>query len=315
LIFAQSPIFFPIAAGRIAARDHAMTSREYTKLLHAFQRHLRARKKHANTIRSYSNDVKQFHAWAAVTLGPGFTMAEVTRGDLSDFRSFLLTRRISATSINRRITALRQFFDFCVGQQLMAANPAVHLTGIPNLPAAPSILAKRDALLLIRTAEQSAGYLEASIVLLLLHAGLRSSEICAITVGDLQLTPRVGRLFIGGQRDKTMRFARLTTRTQAALRMYCRRQNITILGRNRRSDPLLRLPSGHPLTQQAVDHIVKRVARGAGIPDVTPTMLRNTFAVYALLSGEQPETVARSLGVASVRGLVRYVETLRHQAA
>jgi integrase/recombinase XerD len=291
-----------------------MTSRAYNKLLHAFQRHLRARKKHANTIRSYSNDVKQFFSWAVVTLGGDFAMNDVARGDLSDFRSFLLTRRISATSINRRITALRQFFDFCVSLGVMGGNPAEHLTGIPNLPAAPSILAKRDALLLIRTAEQSPRYLESSVILLLLHAGLRSSEICQLTIGDLQLTPRLGRLFIGGQRNKTMRLAYLSTRTQAALRMYCRRQSISIQGKNRRPDPLFFLANGNALTQQAIDHIVKRVAKNAGIPDVTPTMLRNTFAVQALLGGETPESVARSLGVASVRGLVRYVDGLRRQS-
>jgi integrase/recombinase XerD len=288
-----------------------MNQKQTRKLLQTFQKHLQARNKHTNTIRSYSNDLVQFFKWARITLGEEFTVDEVTRSDLGDFRTFLLTRRISSTSVNRRVTALRQFFDFCLKEGMVEKNPAAELAGIPNIPQAPAVLSKRDALSLIRTAEQSQRFLESSIILLLLHAGLRSSEICSLTIGDLHLTPRMGRLFIRGQRGKTMRFVYMSTRCQSALRLFCKRQGISILLKRRRSEPLFTLPNGNLLTQQSVDHIIKRTGKASGIPDITPTMLRNTCAIQALMQGESEESVARSLGIASVKTLSKYARSLQ----
>jgi site-specific recombinase XerD len=290
-----------------------MTGAVIQKRLVQFQKHLEKERKHANTIRSYLNDVTQFLKWVTVTLGNDFTVDDITRGEIVDYRGFLLTRKISATSVNRRITALRQFLAMWVQEGVLAKNPAEDVAGIPNVPQLPPVLSRKDALLLIRTAEQSTRNLESSVILLLLHAGLRSSEICNATIGDLQMTPRVGRLFIRGARGKTVRFVYLSTRTQAALRQYCKRNGITVLLKKRRAEPLFTQSSGGPLTQQSIDHLVKRIGKQTGIPGVTPTLLRNTYAVQALLNGESAEAVARSMGVSSVRPLVKILEQIKAQ--
>jgi site-specific recombinase XerD len=285
-----------------------MKHAEIQKRLTAFHRHLQRERKHANTIRSYINDVTQFLKWIAATLGADYTMSDVTRSEIIDYRSFLLTRKISPTSVNRRITALRQFFTVCVQDAVIPDNPAQDVSGIPTPPQVPSALTRKDALLLIRTAEQSGRPLESAVILLLLHAGLRSSEICHATIGDLQLTPRIGRLFIRGARGKTVRFVYLTTRTQVALRQYCTRSGITVLMKKRRSEPLFTQSNGVPLSQQSVDHLVKKIGKAAGIASVTPTLLRNTYAVQAILQGESSESIARAMGVSSIRSLAKMIE-------
>ena len=291
-----------------------MKNAEIQRRLSTFQRYLQKEQKHANTIRSYINDVSQFMKWISLTLGDGFEIGDITRGEILDYRSFLLTRKISPTSVNRRITALRQFFATCSTEDILMKNPAEAVSGIPNTPQMPPVLTRKDALLLIRTAEQSTHVLESSVILLLLHTGLRSSEICHATIGDLQLTPRMGRLFIRGVRGRTVRFVYLSTRTQVALRKFCKRNGITVLMKKRRGEPLFTQTNGSVLTQQSIDHIVKRVGKNAGIPDVTPSLLRNTYAVQSLLQGESPDSVARSMGVSSVRSLVKILDQLKEQA-
>jgi integrase/recombinase XerC len=290
-----------------------MTETRYTRIITTFQRHLERQRKHANTIRSYTNDAVQFFRWIGTTLGEDFDLAEVTRSDLLDYRAFLLTRNASSASVNRRITALRQFFDFCMAEKLTTINPVSDITGVPNEAHLPPALSRKDSLLLIRSSEQAGRPLETCIILLLLHAGLRSSEICNLAIGDLYLTPREGRLFVRGQRGKTMRFVYLSTRTQGAVRLYCKRRGISILARRRRVEPLLTHADGSPLTQQAVDHIVKRVGKAAGLPGVTPTILRNTCAVSLLLGGESPEAVGRVLGLSSLRNLMRFATALKDE--
>lgn len=285
-----------------------MTTTAIKKTIQAFERHLEKKNKHPNTVRSYGNDVGLFFKWMKNSVGDDLRIGEITRSDIVDFRGFLLTRKSSTASVNRRVTALRQFFDYCVEVKFIGENPVSLVQSMPAEPRIPHILSRKDALLLIRSAEQSPRIQDASILLLLLHVGLRSLEIAGLLIGDLYLTPREGRLFIRGQRGKSMRFVYLSTRAQAALKLFCRRTGISILAKRRRSEYLFTQANGQPLTQQYIDHIVKRVGRQCGVSYVTPSMLRNTFAYNALSQGESTETVARSLGVSSVKSLLHFVQ-------
>lgn len=280
-----------------------MAGKKVIEIQQAFEVHLEQQGKHQNTIRSYANDLRQFAQWCKNTFGEDFTLAELTRSDVQDFRAFLLTRNSSPASVNRKITALRQFFDFCVQNGVMMQNAAADISGINAEPRAPSVLSRKDALMLARTAERSPGPLEASVILLLLHSGLRSSELCGITVGDVHMTPREARLFIKGVRGKTTRFVYLTSRAQNSLRHYMRWRGVAIMAKRLRKEPLFITYDGTQLTQQAVDQLVKRIGRVAGMSDITPSMLRNTYAATALQSGKPIETVARVLGVTSLKTL------------
>lgn len=282
-----------------------MAAEEYMELQRAFEEHLARTGKHQNTIRSYANDLRQFAQWCGSTFGDTFLVADLTRSDIQDFRTFLLTRNSSPASVNRKITALRQFFEFCVQQGAAEHNPASNISGISAEPRAPVVLTRKDALLLARTAERGPGPLEGAVILLLLHSGLRSSELCAITVGDVHMTPREARLFVKGVRGKTTRFVYLSSRAQNALRQYMRWRGVSILAKRLRKEALFISYDGAPLTQQAVDQLVKRVGRQAGLTDITPSMLRNTYASSALQSGKPVETVARVLGVSSLKTLQR----------
>jgi len=290
-----------------------MKETQLLKTVQQFQKSLERQRKHSSTVKSYLNDVRQFHKWAKNTLGEEYTLSEITRSDLHDFRAFLLTRNAPSTSINRRLTALRQFFEFCAQEQLVSVNPVNDVSGIHSKPQTPLVLTRKESLIFLRAAEQYKHPLETAVVLLLLHTGLRSSEICALTIGDLHLTPRDSRLFIRGQVGKKMRFVYLTTRAQAAVRRYCTRRGIRMMTRKRRNEILFTQRNGKPLTQQVIDHIIKRIGKMAGVPTVTPTMLRNTCAVQLLLQGDAAEKVARTLGMVSIKNLELYVEELKKQ--
>ncbi len=282
-----------------------------------FRKHLEQQGKLRNTIRSYMNDITQFSSWCRETFGEEPALSSITPTDIKDFRTFLLTRKTAAASVNRKLTALRQYFGYFHGLGLISTNPVDAVSGVHASVQTPAFLTRRDALLLLRTVEQSNRFMDTAIVLLLLHAGLRSGEICALTVGDLHLSPRSSRLFIRGQKERKMRFVHLSTRAHLALSTYCKRFRIPVYAKKMRDQPLFSQASGNPLTQQAIDHIVKRVGRQAGLDAVTPSMLRNTFAVQALMNKTSLEEVMRVMGFATVKNLVALQEALRaeHKAA
>ncbi len=287
-----------------------MKIKEIDRIIDQFERHLRETGKNPGTIRSYVNDVRQFFVWLRDTFGEEFSLRDVSRSDILDFRGFLQTRRSSLVSVNRRVTSLRRFFEMCAESGVTRENPVSGVGSIPTSCKVPSILVRKDALLLLRMAEQSGRALDACVVLLLLHAGLRSSEICSASLGDLHLTPRLGRLFVRGQRHRTMRYVHLSTRSMSAMRRYMARRGAAALARRRRAEFLFVQRDGAPLSQQSLDLIVKRLAREAGIVRATPTVLRNTCAVQMLLRGDTPDSVKRALGVSSIRNHLRLADLI-----
>ncbi|MBR9978777.1 MAG: tyrosine-type recombinase/integrase [Bacteroidetes bacterium] len=277
-----------------------------TELRQSFEEHLLRQEKHQNTIRSYANDLRQFQQWCVSTFGEDSTVTSLTRSDVQDYRTFLLTRNASPASVNRKITTLRRFFDYCSGIGAVEKNPATDVSGMSAEARVPVVLERKDALLLARTSERNPGPLEAAVILLLLHSGLRGSELCALTVGDVHMTPRESRLFIRGVRGKTTRFVYLTSRAKNALRNYMRWRGVAIMAKRLRKEALFVTYDGVPLSQQSVDQLVKRVGRTAGLADITPSMLRNTYAANAIKSGKPLDAVAQVMGVASTKTLQRF---------
>lgn len=281
------------------------------KIIQEFRRHLKKQKKQVSTVQSYMNDVTSFFEWLRSSIGEGYTLDDISSSDIKDFRAYLLTRNTTASSINRKISALRQYYEFSIAQKYCLRNPVAEIQALPLSTRLPTILTRKEQFLLLRTVEKSMRPMESAVLLLLLHAGLRSNEICNLTIGDLHLTPRKAKLFIRSDTGRKLRFVFLTSRAQAALYMYCKRKTISILSRTRRDEFLFVLPNGIPITQSYIDSLVKRIGKQAGIAYITPTILRNTYAIQTLLQGEAPEKVERALGISSIKSYQRMVEMIQ----
>jgi site-specific recombinase XerD len=213
---------------------------------------------------------------------------------------------VSAASVNHKLSALKLFFEFCQHMKYVDANPVRTVPPIPLTLAPPPTLTRKDAFQLIRAAEQSSKAMETAVLLLQLHCGLKSSELVALDIGDLYLNPRESRIFIRGTHGKAVRFVYLTSRSQASLRNYCKRSRISFAKR-RRGEPLFTDTRGERISQGAIEQMMKRLGRRNGIENLSSTILRNTCIALALSSGENPETVARSLGLSSAKSLQRFI--------
>jgi site-specific recombinase XerD len=130
-------------------------------------------------------------------------------------------------------------------------------------------------------------------------AGLRVSELCALTAADIDS----GRMLIrvrAGKGDKD-RYVMLSARLLATLRVYWRQ-------RPPRGDYLFPSPrSGQPLSRKAVWHVLRRAARRARLRKrVTPHVLRHSFATHLLEAGADIRVIQVLLGHQSLRTTARY---------
>jgi site-specific recombinase XerD len=168
------------------------------------------------------------------------------------------------------------------------------------------------------TAEQAGALLEVAhtpwhraMIALLLFAGLRRSEVTAITLDDLDMEN--GQLLVRGKGAK-QRVVPLTPLVIEAIREYlqCRPQT--------ESDHLfVSRVGGHPIAGRVANRMLNRVLEEAGLDKqgITPHRLRHAFASHLIRTGADVRTVQELLGHADLHTTARYLhsDTRTKQAA
>jgi integrase/recombinase XerC len=243
------------------------------------------------TVRSYAADLQAFARWFPDTSGEPFAAAAVTPTDLREYRGFLRTvEHKQAATINRRLAALRKFFVWAKGVGKIAELPTEQVKGVPAAPRTPKALAKREVDRLIREAERHGNKRNLAIVQLLRHTGLRVGELCNLRLGDVAISERKGEVLVRGGKGNKDRTIPLNNDVRRAVEAY-KEVRPPVAG-----DHLFVGQRGQPLRPQGVQIVVAKYAQRAGLPEVTPHVLRHTFAKHVLDAGEDLATVQRLLG-------------------
>jgi len=272
--------------------------------LQAFQNHLEARDASPLTIQGYLRDVQAFVVWFEQTHGEACTPEAVTPTDVREYRQHLqAVKRRRANTVNRALAAVRAWLDWAVQAGQITENPARRVRRVKRgRDLVVRWLSRQEQYTLRRTMERELEYArqhhpkrwrnrvrDMALITLLLHAGLRLSEACALRLDDLTLSARKGQVVVRGKGNKE-RTVPLNAEARRALREW--------LAVRPAGDYLfcsLEDPSA-PLTPRAVQRIVRRVADQAQLPHLTPHVLRHTFAKNLVNAGVSLEKVAALLG-------------------
>ncbi len=281
--------------------------------LMTFARYLQSRDLSPATVRGYLADLRDFARWFEQTNGEQPTPEAVTPTDVREYRAWL-QRRLKASTVNRRLHALRAWLDWAVEEGVIQANPAADVHLVREAEPGLRWLDKRERYALQRAAErilQTARMhyphrwvvyeRDALLALFLLNTGLRAAEVVRLTVDDLTLTARKGQVVVRGKGRKQRIVPLNADARKAAQRWLAVREQAGIT-----ASPLW--SAGGALTTRTVQRAVARVAQEARLENVTPHVLRHTFAKSLIDAGVGLEQVAELLGHTSIGTTRRYVK-------
>jgi integrase/recombinase XerD len=208
-------------------------------------------------------------------------------------------RRLSSESLYLEIAALRAFYNFAQNEKLLPANVAENLS-LPRrwkrLPKALTSL-EIDKLLAPETPETPKNLCEQAVLELAYASGLRLAELRNARLEHLHLDAGFINVIGKGNKERVVPIGR---KAVAALERYLS------VGRPRLVTP--RSPANVFLTKRGTPfapvtlwlRIKQRVGR-AGIPrNVTPHMLRHSFATHLLDHGADLRVIQELLGHASI---------------
>ena len=234
-----------------------------------------------NTLQSYQSDLFCFYRWCeAQEIDP----LSIRRPQIDVYKKFLSEeKRYADSTVYRRITCLRQFFEFAVEEDYIAKSPAKAVKARrPDWSQMPPIALSRDEFQkLVVAASPDAG--DWAAICILGYLGLRVFELCSLNVEDCQQTQDGVRAvtFVGkGGVPATMP---LTGELLAAV-------DAAIGGRT--TGPLVVREDGTRHTRRSMQRVVARLGKAAGIDKpITPHTLRHTFVVMAIDAGVHPRAV------------------------
>jgi integrase/recombinase XerD len=256
-----------------------------------------------NTIDAYRRDLEDAGHFLT---GIGSSLTGSTERDLSLYVRDLHDRGMSPATVARRLSALRRFYRFEIGDGERQDNPTSRLDGPTLHRDPPDVLSREDVAKMIEAARgETPAHLRTTCLIEFLYgAGLRASECCDMPLSSLP-SPGATTLIIRGKGDKE-RIAPLGRPAMAALKAYMEvRETFLPRGTLRKLAERFVFPSsgasGH-LTRRRLAQLLEDLAikSGVDVDRVKPHAMRHAFATHLLSGGADLRAVQLLLGHADI---------------
>jgi len=257
----------------------------------------------ANTISAYAADLERFTAWTG-------DAGEVDSERLRAYVDSLYAAGLAGRSIARHITTLRNFFAFLVQEGSLETDPTAILALPRQWQTIPKFLNREEIERLIAApaADTAQGLRDRAMIELLYATGLRVSELCRIHTTDIE--PGLGVVRVTGKGNK-QRIVPVGGAALQAVDLYLR-EGRGILSKGRTSPYLFVTRRGGCLNRKSFWKLLGAYGRKAGIArELTPHVLRHSFATHLLEGGADLRSVQTMLGHADISTTQIYTHVMR----
>lgn len=265
----------------------------------------------ANTRAAYARDLEDCAAFLVHTRKTTLQKAQID--DLRAYLTALHQQKLSPRTAARRVSALRQFYLFCLSEGYVGEDPTRLLDAPKMGRALPSVLSEAEMLRLLEAAAEDAsddGVRLLALLELLYATGLRVSELVGLPYAAFQESWRSLRVKGKGGKE---RLVPLTDIAAARVGAYVEQCAVRGGGPLFPSD---QSASGH-LTRQRFGQLLKALALKAGLDPVrlSPHKVRHAFATHLLEHGADLRSLQTMLGHADISTTQIYTHVVSSKLA
>jgi len=261
--------------------------------LERFRLYLERRQFSGHSIASYTCDLRLFFAEVAVPL------AQVSFREVDQFVEHQHHHSRSWATINRRLNALKHFFDFCLDQQWVLGNPVKPSHFVRRGRPLPKALPREQVQ---RLFAQIAHPMDRALFLVILRCGLRVSEVARLKLEHIDWEQQALQVVQGkGRKDRRVYMSPdAVASVQQCLAQHpgVQAQGYVFWNRKR---------AERPLSVKAIQKKMERYAKAAGII-ASCHSLRHTFASNLLEHGAEVVAIRDFLGHSQIASSERYAK-------
>jgi integrase/recombinase XerC len=276
-----------------------------------FLNYLQAEKNYSSlTLQSYGEDLRAFESYFK-TLNSHLSWESIDSDVIRDWMESMMDKGNNATSINRRLSALRSFYRFALSRHLVERDPAHGIVGPKKSKPLPQFVKESEMDRLLDELITGSSYKDVrarTILILLYEAGLRVSELAGLDDDNVDMVNR--QLKVTGKRNK-QRVIPFGEEMKKALEQYVDLRNREI---EHTETALLITEKGMRMTAGQIRNEVKRcLSMVTTMKKRTPHVLRHSFATAMLNHEAGLESVKKLLGHQSLSTTEIYTHTTFEQ--
>lgn len=245
-----------------------------------------------NTVRAYSADLQRYLEWAGRN---GIDPIGLNHRQMRRYLAELDRAGYARRTVARRLSAIRSFFAFLVGEGLAPSDPSSVLA-TPKIPARlPRLVPSEvlDAFLGAPDPTTPTGQRDGAILELLYATGARVGEIAGLSLGALDLSQDQVTLMGKGSKERLVPMHRMAV---GRLRLYLT-QGRPALAKPSSGEAVFLSTRGLPLSADAIRRLFKRYLDQTGaLHSLSPHAMRHTFATHLIEGGADLRSVQELLG-------------------
>lgn len=270
------------------------------ELLESFIKHLSDERNYSeHTVKAYRGDLENFRDFLLKE------EKEIENADIATINAYVSTLygKNSPSSVERKVSAIRSFFSYLVRKGLATQNPAKLVRTPKKEKHLPVFLSVDEVFNLVDVKDSEKNPLrvrDRAILELLYSSGLRVSELAGATLADLSMGEAIMRVRGKGNKE---RIVPVGSKALSALGEYLDiRETLKPA-----SDRIFLNSRGGGITTRSLARIIKKYGLVSGISkNVSPHVLRHSFATHLLAGGADLRAIQEMLGHASLSTTQRY---------
>lgn len=268
------------------------------------------RNRSERTVKAYGDDLRSFEAFFK-NLDDQLSWESVDSDVIRSWMESMMDKGNTATSINRRLSAVRSLYRFALSRGIVERDPAHGLKGPKGKKLLPQYLreSEMDRLLADDMWTDEMGDLRARTIILMFYStGIRLSELTGLDNASVDFAAQQLKVRGKGNKERLIPFG---SELQNALRLYTARRDAETPSD---SQAFFVGDDGQRMTSQQVRQIVQHhLSRVTTMKKRSPHVLRHTFATAMLNNEAGIESVKKLLGHSKLSTTEIYTHTTFEQ--